>query len=73
MTLDDIDAFADRSLLKKRLKDAVLEKTKDENVAARAFPHNNFYLAKDGWHFLYNSGEIDCLATGLIEVVIERK
>ena len=72
VTLDDIAAFADRSTLKKRLKDAVLEKMKDENVAARVFPHNNFYLAKDGWHFVYNAGDIDSLSTGPIEVVIER-
>ncbi len=71
VTLDDIDAFADRSLLKKRLKDAVLAKMKDERMAARAFPHNNFYLAKDGWHFVYNAGDISSLYTGAIEVVIE--
>ena len=72
VTLEDIDAFADRSLLTKRLKDAVLAKTKDELIASRAFPHNNFYLAKDGWHFVYNAGDIDSLSTGPIEVVIER-
>ena len=73
VTLDDIDAFADRSLLTKRLKDTVRTKTKDELIASRAFLHNNFYLAKAGWHFVYNAGDIDSLSTGPIEVVIERE
>jgi len=73
VTLDDVDAFADRSLLTKRLKDAVRTKTKDELIASRAFPNNSFYLAKDGWHFVYNAGDIDSLSTGPIEVVIERE
>ena len=72
VTLDDIDAFADRYLLRQRLKDAVSEKMEDDDVASRAFPHNNFYLAEDGWHFVYNAGEIAGLSTGPIEVVIER-
>lgn len=31
-----------------------------------------FYLDSDGWHFVYNAGEIDSLSTGVIDVVIAR-
>lgn len=72
LTLDDVDEFSDRDALKRRLKDAVMSKMKDEIVASRAFLHNNFYLDSDGWHFVYNAGEIDSLSTGVIDVVIAR-
>ena len=68
----NVDEFSDCDALKRRLKDAVMFKMKDEIIASRAFLHNNFYLDSDGWHFVYNAGEIDSLSTGVIDVVIAR-
>ena len=73
VTLDDVDEFSDREALKRRIQDAVLAKKYGEIAASQVFLTNNFYLASDGWHFVYNSGELDSFSTGEIEVVIERK
>ena len=34
--------------------------------------HDTSYLAKDGWHFVFNAYEVACHAVGAVEVVIPR-
>lgn len=72
LTLEDVPAFADRGTLKKKLHEAVVAKIGKNALQDEVKPHDNFYLAKDGWHFVYNQYEVACYAEGAIEVVIKR-
>lgn len=53
------------------LRKAVVAKIGDENVQSPVKPTENFYLAADGWHFIYNEYEIACYACGAVEVVVK--
>ena len=44
-----------------------------ENLQSEVDVVENFYLAKDGLHFVYNEYEIACYAAGSVEVVIDPK
>jgi len=37
----------------------------------RAHLTENFYYAPDGLHFVYDQGDIDCMAAGDVEVVVD--
>ena len=56
----------------KRLHDAVVTKIGKDALQGEVKPHDNFYLAKDGWHFVFNESEVACYAVGDVEVVIPR-
>lgn len=70
LTLADVAAFADRAALQKKLYKAVVAKIGKDALQAPVEPHNNFYRAADGWHFVYNEYDVACYAVGSIEVVI---
>lgn len=55
-----------------RLHDAVVAKIGKDAVQDEVNPHGNFYLSKDGWHFVFNEYEVACYAVGDVEVVIPR-
>lgn len=44
-----------------------------EHLQADVEVIENFYLAKDGLHFIYNEYEIACYAAGAVEVVVDPK
>lgn len=44
-----------------------------ENLQGEVKPTDNFYLDKDGLHFVYNEFEIACYAAGSIEVCVNIK
>ncbi len=71
LTLADVPAFADRAALQKKLYNAVVAKIGKDALQAPVKPHNNFYRAADGWHFVYNEYDIACYAVGTVEVVIQ--
>lgn len=71
LTLSQVPAFADEKALKQKLHDAVVAKIGKESLLGEVKVHNNFYLAKDGWHFVFNEYEVACYALGAIEVVIK--
>ncbi len=73
LTLADVPAFADRAALKRRLHDAVVAKIGKDAVQDEVKPHDNFCLAKDGWHFVFNEYEVACYAVGAVEVVIKEE
>ncbi len=72
LTLADVPAFANRDALKRRLHDAVVAKIGKAALQGEVSPHGNFYLSKDGWHFVFNEYEVACHAVGDVEVVIPR-
>lgn len=72
LTLADVPAFADRHALKRRLQDAVVMKIGKDALQGDVRPHDNFYLSKDGWHFVFNAYEVACYAVGDVEVVIPK-
>lgn len=74
--LNVADFFADekRPALKAALHhEAVKALGGKENLQSEVEISNNFYLAKDGLHFVYNAYEIACYAAGSVEVVIDPK
>lgn len=72
LTLADVPAFANRDALKRRLHDAIVAKIGKDAVQGEVSPHDNFYLSKDGWHFVFNEDKVACHAVGDVEVVIPR-
>lgn len=72
LTLADVPAFTDRNALKMRLHDAVVAKIGKDALQGEVKPHDNFYLSRDDWHFVFNEYEVACHAVGDIEVVIPR-
>ena len=74
LKVDDFVADGKRAALKKALHDgAVKALGGKENLQSEADVVENFYLAKDGLHFVYNEYEIACYAAGPVEVVIDPK
>ena len=72
LTCADVAAFANSAALRKKLADAVVAKIGKEALQGEIRLHDNFYLAKDGWHFVFNAYEVACHAVGAVEVVIPR-
>ena len=69
---DDFVAGEKRATLKKALYDgAVKALGGKENLQSEVEVIENFYLARDGLHFVYNEYEIACYAAGPVEVVID--
>ena len=71
LKLDDVSAFSDRVALQKKLHAAVLAKIGKNDLQDEVKPHDNFYLSKDGWHFVFNEYEVACYAEGAVEVVVD--
>lgn len=74
LKVGDFVADGKRAALKKALHDgAVKTLGGKENLQSEVEVVENFYLAKDGLHFVYNEYEIVCYASGPVEVVIDPK
>lgn len=72
LTLADVFGKDGLAALEKKLFDAVVAQIGKDKLQAKVKPIENFYLAADGWHFVYNEYEVACYAEGVIEVVIPR-
>ena len=72
LTLVDVFGKDGLSALEWKLRKAVVEKIGEEEIQSPVKPTENFYLAADGWHFIYNEYEIACYACGAVEVVLPR-
>ena len=58
----------------RRLYDGAVKKVGGrQNLQGEVCVTENFYFDKDGLHFVYNSYEIACGATGDVEVLIDLK
>lgn len=73
LTLADVFGNNGLAVLEAELRKAVVAKIGEENIQSPVQPIENFYLAADGWHFVYNEYEIACYALGAIEVVVKRE
>ena len=74
LNVGDFVADVKRAALKNALYDgAVKALGGKENLQSEVEVVENFYLAKDGLHFVYNEYEIACYAAGPVEVVIDPK
>lgn len=74
LKVGDFVADEKRAALKNALHDgAVKALGGKENLQSEVDVVENFYLAKDGLHFVYNEYEIACYAAGPVEVVIDPK
>ena len=72
LTLDDVFGKDGLAALESELRKSVIVKIGEENIQSPVKPIENFYLAADGWHFVYNEYEIACYAIGAVEVVVKR-
>ena len=72
LTLNDVFGKDGLAALGAELRKSVIAKIGEENIQSPVKPIENFYLADDGWHFVYNQYEIACYACGAVEVVIPR-
>lgn len=72
LTLNDVFGNDGLAALESDLRTAVIAKIGEENIQSPVRPIENFYLAADGWHFVYNEYEIACYAIGAIDVVLAR-
>ena len=70
LTLNDVFGKDGLATLETELRKAVIAKIGEENVQSPVKPMENFYLAADGWHFVFNEYEIACYACGAVEVVV---
>ena len=73
LTLNDVFGKDGLAALETELRKAVIAKIGEENIQSPVKPIENFYLAADGWHFVYNEYEIACYAIGAIEVFVPRQ
>ena len=73
LTLNDVFGQDGLAPLESELRQAVVAKIGEENIQSPVKPIENFYLADDGWHFVYNQYEIACYAIGAIDVVVPRQ
>ena len=73
LTLADVFGKDGLATLESELRNAVVAKIGEENIQSPVKPMENFYLAADGWHFVYNEYEIACYAIGAVEVVVPRQ
>jgi hypothetical protein len=61
-------------VLKQALRDGAIQRLGGaEHLQAEVTPIENFYIAADGLHFVYNPYEIACYAKGVVEVTIPFK
>jgi len=68
-----VDFVPDEKLekLRRDLHEAVAKKLGGEDkLLGDVKPIENFYIAKDGLHFVYNEYEVACYAAGVIDVVV---
>ena len=72
LTLADVFGKDGLAALQSELRKAVIAKIGKENIQSPVKPTENFYLAADGWHFVYNEYEIACYALGAVEAVVKR-
>ena len=72
LTLNDVFGKDGLAALETELRKAVIAKIGEENIQSPVKPIENFYLAEDGWHFVYNEYEIACSALGALEIVVRR-
>lgn len=72
LTLNDVFGKDSLATLESELRKVVVAKIGEENVQWPVKPIENFYLAADGWHFVFNEYEIACYACGAVEVVVKR-
>ncbi len=71
LKVGDFVADGKRVALLAALHDGAVKALGDEeNLQSEVWITDNFYLAKDGLHFIYNEYEIACYAAGPVEVVI---
>ena len=74
LKVGDFVADVKRAALKNALYDgAVKALGGKENLQSEVEVVENFYIAKDGLHFVYTEYEIACYAAGPVEVVIDPK
>lgn len=73
LTLSDVFGKDGLAALESELLKAVVAKIGRDEIQSPVKPTENFYLAKDGWHFVYNEYEVASHACGAVEVVIDRK
>ena len=60
--------------LKQALRDGAIQRLGgEEHLQGEVALTENFYIAADGLHFIYNPYEIACYAKGVVEVVIPFK
>ena len=73
LTLDGVFGADNRLQLNAALKGLVVAKLgSEEALQGDVVATENFYLDKDGWHFVYNEYEVACYAMGAIEVAISK-
>ena len=72
LTLDSVFGKDGLAALETELRKAVIAKIGEENIQSPVKPTENFYLAADGWYFVYNEYEIACYVIGAIEAVVKR-
>lgn len=71
LKLSDVVAPEKMNALGKLLRAKAIEKVGGEtNLQGEVKPIENFYIAADGLHFVYNEYEIACYAQGAVEVVV---
>jgi len=69
--LEDVVSAEKMPSLTRALREAVLRKIGgEEHLQGEVKPTENFYVAKDGLHFVYNEYEVACYAEGWTEVCI---
>ena len=72
LTLADVFGKDGLASLESELRKAIIAKIGEANIQSPVRPIENFYLAADGWHFVYNEYDIACYAIGAVEVGVRR-
>ena len=71
LELKDVLEGRNEAELKRELRAKAIEQLGgEEELQGEPGLTENFYLAADGWHFVYNEYEIACYARGAVEVTI---
>jgi len=72
MQVSDFVPSGKLAALRQALYDGAVEKLGGkDHLQSEVGVIENFYLAKDGLHFIYNQYEIACYADGVVEVVVD--
>lgn len=73
LTLDQVIPADRHPALKVALHRAVVQRlgSEDSLLDAVFIPYNNFYIAADGIHFIFNVYEVACYAAGMLDIVID--
>lgn len=73
LELKDVLVERDEAELKRELRAKAIEQLGgEEELQGELGLTENFYLAADGWHFVYNEYEIACYAQGPVEITVGR-